>query len=167
MSSEDNDLDREISLWLKWDKNEQTRLAIKDLVEKKDYTELRRLLLSRMEFGTAGLRTKMGPGNAQMNDLTIIQTTQGLAKYLKTVQPDVSNMGVVVGFDGRHNSYRWSRIVGNIFVNAKIKVFLFSKYCPTPYVAYGVRALRAACGIMITASHNPKEDNGYKVLIYS
>nr|KAI8734278.1 phosphoglucomutase-2-like [Biomphalaria glabrata] len=162
-TSGDAVLDEEIVLWLKRDKNEKSRLAIKELVEKDDFEALRKLLLSRMEFGTAGLRARMGPGNSQMNDLTIIQTTQGLAKYLKSVQPDVDNMGVVVGFDGRHNSYLWSKIVATILVNAKIKVYLFSKMCPTPYVAFGVRAFKAACGIMITASHNPKEDNGYKV----
>ena len=119
--------------------------------------------MRRMEFGTAGLRTRMGPGNSQMNDLTIIQTTQGMARYLKEQLPSVTSRGVVVGFDGRHNSYRWSRIVGTIFVNECIPVYLFSRLCPTPYVAYGVRAFNADCGIMITASHNPKEDNGYKV----
>ncbi|KAH9505243.1 Phosphoglucomutase-2 [Bulinus truncatus] len=162
-SSGDNFLDKEISLWLKWDKNEKSRLAIKELVDKNDFKSLKKLLLNRMEFGTAGLRARMGPGNAQMNDLTIIQTTQGLVKYLQSTQPDVGDKGVVVGFDGRHNSNHWSKIVATILVNAKIKVYLFSKMCPTPYVAFGVRAFKAACGIMITASHNPKEDNGYKV----
>ncbi|KAH9505240.1 Phosphoglucomutase-2 [Bulinus truncatus] len=162
-SSGDNVLDKEITLWLKWDKNEKSRLAIKELVDKNDFESLKKLLLNRMEFGTAGLRARMGPGNAQMNDLTIIQTTQGLVKYLQSAQPDVGDKGVVVGFDGRYNSNHWSKIVATILVNAKIKVYLFSKMCPTPYVAFGVRAVKAACGIVITASHNPKEDNGYKV----
>ncbi|XP_005106032.1 phosphoglucomutase-2 [Aplysia californica] len=159
----DNAVDNEIRKWLLWDKNEKTRLEIKALVDEKNIPELKRLLLHRMEFGTAGLRTRMGPGNSQMNDLTMIQTTQGLAKYLKASLPTVSSKGVVIGFDGRHNSYKWSRIVGTIFVNERIPVYLFSRLCPTPYVAYGVRAFDADCGIMITASHNPKEDNGYKV----
>jgi len=159
----DVQLDAEISKWIVWDKNEKTRLQIKSLADKKNVPELKRLLLKRMEFGTAGLRTRMGPGNSQMNDLTIIQTTQGLAKYLRESLPSVNRKGVVIGFDGRHNSYRWSRIVGSVFVNENIPVYLFSRLCPTPYVAYSVRTYDADCGIMITASHNPKDDNGYKV----
>ncbi|XP_059153126.1 phosphopentomutase-like [Physella acuta] len=161
--SGDATLDKEIALWIKWDKNEKSRLQIKELAVKQKYEELKKLLLTRMEFGTAGLRTRMGPGNSQMNDLTIIQTTQGLLKYLKATNTLLEDMGIIVGYDGRHNSEHWSKLVATIFVNADIKVYLFSKMCPTPYVAYGVRKCKAACGIMITASHNPKEDNGYKV----
>ncbi|CAG5129719.1 unnamed protein product, partial [Candidula unifasciata] len=156
-------LNAEINQWLKWDKNEKTRLAIKTLTEENNYPELKKLLLQRMEFGTAGLRAKMGPGNSQMNDLTIIQTTQGMVKYCKGVLPQIATSGVVVGFDGRHNSHRWAKIVSTVFVNAGIPVYLFSKMCPTPYVAFSIRSLKAACGIMVTASHNPKDDNGYKV----
>ncbi|GFO18335.1 phosphoglucomutase-2 [Plakobranchus ocellatus] len=143
--------------------NRDTREAIKKLLDAKDFVELRRLLMHRMEFGTAGLRTRMGPGNSQMNDLTIIQTTQGLVKYLKETLPDSTHKGVVVGFDGRHNSHKWSKIVATICVNADIPVYLFERFCPTPYVAFALRTFDASCGIMITASHNPKEDNGYKV----
>ncbi|BFZ14674.1 hypothetical protein BsWGS_17713 [Bradybaena similaris] len=156
-------LDLEIKQWLKWDKNEKTRGEIKTLIEENNIPELKKLLLQRMEFGTAGLRARMGPGNSQMNDLTIIQTTQGMVKYCKGALPLITSAGVVVGYDGRHNSHRWAKIVCAVFVNAGIPVYLFSKACPTPYVAFSTRALKASCGIMITASHNPKDDNGYKV----
>ncbi|KAK3794868.1 hypothetical protein RRG08_001019 [Elysia crispata] len=163
MNTGDDLLNAEAAKWLSWDKNPETRMAIRKLVEAKNIEELKRLLLHRMEFGTAGLRTRMGPGNSQMNDLTIIQTTQGLVKYLKETLPDSTKKGVVIGFDGRHNSEKWSKLVATICLNAELPVYLFSRLCPTPYVAFALRSFGASCGIMITASHNPKEDNGYKV----
>lgn len=163
MNLGDKALDTEAANWLSWDKNPETRMAIRKLVEAKKIDELKKLLMHRMEFGTAGLRTRMGPGNSQMNDLTIIQTTQGLVKYLKQTLPDATKKGVVIGFDGRHNSEKWSKLVATVCVNAELPVYLFKRLCPTPYVAFALRTFGASCGIMITASHNPKEDNGYKV----
>lgn len=105
----------------------------------------------------------MGAGYNMMNDLTIVQTTQGLCQYMLQVAPECKKKGVVIGYDGRHNSDRFAKRTSTVFVCAGIPVYLFSKMCPTPYVAYGVRHYNAQCGIMVTASHNPKEDNGYKV----
>lgn len=120
-------------------------------------------MLNRMEFGTAGLRSKMGPGYAQMNDLTIIQTAQGLLKYLEENHPGLKPRGIIIAYDGRHNSKTWACITANIFIRSCWKVYLFRDFAPTPFLAYGVRHFKTACGVMVTASHNPKDDNGYKV----
>ncbi|KAA3676427.1 phosphoglucomutase / phosphopentomutase [Paragonimus westermani] len=142
--------------------NEVTRSEILRLKEANDSQQLARLLLSRMEFGTAG-KAAMGPGNSRLNDLTIIQTTQGLLKYASLQFKDLKNTGIVVGFDGRYNSKKWAHYVANIFMNAGCTVYLFRECYPTPMLAFGVRHFKTALGVMITASHNPKEDNGYKV----
>jgi len=156
-------LQSKIQEWLKWDRNEVTRAEIEKLVAENNVAVLTKLLMNRMEFGTAGLRTRMGAGNSQMNDLTIIQTAQGLLQYMTEKHNHLKPKGIIVGFDARHNSQKWACITANIFIRAGWKVYLFREFNPTPYVAYGVRHLKTACGVMVTASHNPKEDNGYKV----
>ncbi|XP_064609937.1 phosphopentomutase-like [Liolophura sinensis] len=160
---EDKDLESKVKNWLDWDKNEKSREEISNLKASGNKEELKKRLSARMEFGTAGLRARMGTGFSMMNDLTIIQTTQGLLKYLESACSDLKERGVVVGFDGRHNSRRFAWLTAAIFMHAGVKVYLFSNLCPTPYVAYGVRKFQGVCGVMVTASHNPKEDNGYKV----
>ena len=100
-----------------------------------------------------------------MNDLIIIQTTQGLAKYVLNTFPTpehARSAGAVVGFDARHNSLRWAKLTARVFLENGFKVFLFSSITPTPFIPFTVQQKTAAVGVMITASHNPKEDNGYK-----
>ena len=116
-----------------------------------------------MDFGTAGLRGRMGAGYAFMNDLVIIQTSQGLAKYLLEIDNTCKDKGVIIGFDGRHNSFRFAQLTANAFLSLGIKVYLFSAVVPTPFVAFAIKTLSATAGVMVTASHNPKDDNGYKV----
>ena len=154
-----------VDQWLAWDRNPATRAAIESLAAKGDAVTLRRLLASRMEFGTAGLRAAMGPGNAQMNDLTIVQTAQGLASYLRQQfsEDDLSKRGVVVGYDARHNSSRFARLSANVFLNAGIRTRLFRQIVCTPFVPFSVLRYKCVAGVVVTASHNPKEDNGYKV----
>lgn len=159
----DDQLNQKLREWLEWDKNPATRSEILHLVKEKNVEELKKRLMKRMEFGTAGLRTRMAAGFSMMNDLTIIQTTQGLCMHLLTSSPYIKSKGVVIGYDGRHNSERFAWLTATVFIHADVPVYLFSKLCPTPYVAYGVLFYKAECGIMVTASHNPKEDNGYKV----
>ncbi|CAH0555104.1 unnamed protein product [Brassicogethes aeneus] len=102
------ELDKKIQEWLKWDKNEHTKTEIEKLVKSKKYDDLKGVLLKRLSFGTAGLRGKMAAGYSCMNDLVIIQTGQGLLKYLeKTEQKMLQSNGIVLGFDGRHNSKRF------------------------------------------------------------
>ncbi|XP_033118420.1 phosphoglucomutase-2-like isoform X2 [Anneissia japonica] len=156
-------LNKQLCQWLEWDKNEKTRKEILDLAECKNTDELHKLFDKRIAFGTAGLRAAMGAGFSRMNDLTIIQTTQGLVKHLLEAIPDGSSRGVVVGFDSRYNSPRYAELAASILLREGVKVYLFSAIVPTPYVPYTVRKYKCAAGIMVTASHNPKDDNGYKV----
>ncbi|XP_048244066.1 phosphoglucomutase-2-like isoform X2 [Haliotis rufescens] len=163
MKTGNADIDAKVEEWMRWDQNDTNRAEIRQLALEKNVDELKKRLLQRMEFGTAGLRARMGAGYSMMNDLTIIQATQGLVKYLIASVPDAKKNGLVVGYDARHNSQKWSELVATICINEGMLVYKFSEICPTPYVPYAVVHYGASCGVMITASHNPKEDNGYKV----
>ncbi|XP_063702297.1 phosphopentomutase [Culicoides brevitarsis] len=158
-------LDQRVDEWLKWDKNDKTRKEIQDLVNEKAWDELKSRLNERLAFGTAGLRGKMQAGFNGMNDLVIVQTAQGLVKCLfeKFPHEEVRERGVVIGFDGRHNSKRFAELSATIFLAEKTPVYLFHTTVPTPFVPFTVLEKRCVAGIMVTASHNPKEDNGYKV----
>ncbi|VDK66093.1 unnamed protein product, partial [Anisakis simplex] len=103
----------------------------------------------------------MEAGFSRLNDLTILMLTNGFALHLKEVYKRESN-GVAIGYDGRHNSRRWAELAANVFVHNGIKVYLFSEVCPTPVTSYATIKLKCDAGLMITASHNPKYDNGYK-----
>ncbi|KAI9228661.1 MAG: hypothetical protein DHS80DRAFT_27184 [Piptocephalis tieghemiana] len=105
----------------------------------------------------------MEAGFSRMNDLTVIQASQGLCAYLTHVVPDAVGRGVVIGYDHRHHSRRFARLAAAAFLHRGVAVHYLDDYVHTPLVPYGVKKLDAACGIMITASHNPKKDNGYKV----
>ncbi|XP_048120897.1 glucose 1,6-bisphosphate synthase isoform X1 [Alosa alosa] len=165
----DPQLDKAIYQWITWDRNVLTRAQIEELSREKNVDELRRRLCYRMAFGTAGLRAAMGAGFSCINDLTVIQSTQGMYKYLSKFFPDLRSRGVVVGYDTRAQdasgctSERLARLTAAVMLCKDIPVHLFSTYVPTPFVPYAVKKLGAAAGVMVTASHNPKEDNGYKV----
>ncbi|KAB1282800.1 Phosphoglucomutase-2 [Camelus dromedarius] len=165
----DTRLDQETALWLRWDKNPLTLESVKQLIAEGNKEELQKCFGARMEFGTAGLRAAMGPGISHMNDLTIIQTTQGFCRYLEKQFSDLKQRGVVISFDARAHpasggsSKRFARLAATTFISQGIPVYLFSDITPTPFVPYTVSHLKLCAGIMITASHNPKQDNGYKV----
>ncbi|XP_063061690.1 glucose 1,6-bisphosphate synthase [Engraulis encrasicolus] len=165
----DPQLDKAIYQWINWDRNPLTRGQIESLARERDVVELRKRLCSRMAFGTAGLRAAMGAGFSRINDLTVIQSTQGMYKYLSKVFPDFGSRGLVIGYDTRAQeasgctSERLARLTAAVMLCKDIPVYLFSTYVPTPYVPYAVKKLGAAAGVMVTASHNRKEDNGYKV----
>ncbi|KIW03122.1 uncharacterized protein PV09_05765 [Verruconis gallopava] len=149
--------------WLRIDRDEDTRDQIyKLLVQGKD-DELRRRLTPRISFGTAGLRAGMEAGFARMNSVTVIQASQGLAEYLLAKCDNVKHRGVIIGRDARHNSEKFARLTAAAFVAKGIKVWWLEDPVHTPLVPFGVKELNAAGGIMITASHNPPQDNGYKV----
>nr|XP_046244129.1 glucose 1,6-bisphosphate synthase [Scatophagus argus] len=168
-STGDPQLDKAVYQWLTWDKNRWTRAQVEALVAAGRLDDLRMRLCSRMSFGTAGLRAPMGAGFSRINDLTVIQSTQGLYSHLSRYCADLSSRGVVVGFDTRGqeesgcSSQRLAKLTAAVMLSRDVPVHLFSTFVPTPYVPYAVKKLGAAAGVMITASHNPKEDNGYKV----
>ncbi|XP_062241799.1 glucose 1,6-bisphosphate synthase [Platichthys flesus] len=168
-STGDPQLDKAVHRWLTWDKNQWTRAQVESLVATAQLDDLRTRLGSRMSFGTAGLRAPMGAGFNRINDLTVIQSTQGLWSYLSRFFADLSSRGVVVGFDTRGqvesgcSSQRLAKLTAAVMLSRDVPVHLFSTFVPTPFVPYAVKKLGAAAGVMITASHNPKEDNGYKV----
>lgn len=168
-STGEPELDKAVQQWLAWDRNQCTRAQVDSLVAAGFLDDLRSRLCSRMSFGTAGLRAPMGAGFNRINDLTVIQSTQGLYSYLCRYFADFSSRGVAVGFDTRGqeesgcSSERLAKLTAAVMLSRDIPVHLFSTFVPTPYVPYAVKKLGAAAGVMITASHNPKEDNGYKV----
>ena len=116
-----------------------------------------------LTFGTAGLRAQMGAGFSRLNSLTVIQTSQGLAKYLLENEPEAATAGIVIGHDARRNSTKFAELVAAVFILKGIKVWWYEDLVHTPMVPFGVTHLHAAAGVMITASHNPAQDNGYKV----
>lgn len=151
-----------IKEWLRLDQDASTRSEIQELVAENNMAELRLRLEKRIAFGTAGLRGRMEAGFSRMNSLTVIQASQGLAEYLLKTNLDVKTQGVVIGRDARHNSDKFAKLVAAVFVAKAIPVKWLGQV-HTPLVPYTVDHLGAAAGVMITASHNPAADNGYKV----
>ncbi|KDQ20355.1 hypothetical protein BOTBODRAFT_51664 [Botryobasidium botryosum FD-172 SS1] len=149
--------------WLRLDKNPTTREEIERLWESREFAQLEKRLRNRIEFGTAGLRGRMEAGFARMNDLIVIQASQGLCSYVLENVHNAAERGVVVGHDHRHNSERFAKLTAAAFINRGVRVYLHRGVVHTPLVPFSVSKLNAACGVMVTASHNPKNDNGYKV----
>ncbi len=147
--------------WLRLDRDLETRSEIEMLLKSHNFTELQRLLTLRLTFGTAGLRARMGAGFARLNSLTIIQTSQGLAEYL--LKEGNASRGIVIGYDARHNSKKFAELAAAVFIAKNIPAYWYENLVHTPMVPFGITHLNAAAGIMITASHNPARDNGYKV----
>ncbi|CAO3669436.1 unnamed protein product [Umbelopsis ramanniana] len=149
--------------WLRLDQNPETRAEIQQLWDSNRLSDLEQRLGSRIEFGTAGLRARMEAGFSRMNDLTVIQASQGLAKYVLKNVEDAKEKGVIIGHDHRHHSQTFANLTAAVFISLGFKVWFFRQLVHTPLVPYTVKQLGGAAGIMITASHNPKDDNGYKV----
>ncbi|MDE6311885.1 MAG: phospho-sugar mutase [Muribaculaceae bacterium] len=148
--------------WLSPEYDEKTREAVKAMLEAEDKTDLVESFYKDLEFGTGGLRGIMGPGSNRMNIYTVGAATQGLANYLKEAFADLPEISVVVGHDVRNNSRLFAETVANIFSANGIKVYLFDNFRPTPELSFAIRKLGCQSGVNITASHNPKEYNGYK-----
>ena len=149
-------------LWLSDQYDEATRAEVKQMLEAEDPTQLIESFYKDLEFGTGGLRGIMGAGTNRMNIYTVGGATQGLANYLKEAFPDLPQISVAVGHDVRNNSRKFAEIVANIFSANGIKVYLFDSFRPTPELSFAIRHLGCQSGVNITASHNPKEYNGYK-----
>ena len=148
--------------WLGPQYDEETRAAVKAMLDDTDPTALVDAFYKDLEFGTGGLRGIMGAGSNRMNIYTVGAATQGLANYLNEVFKDEPQISVVVGHDVRNNSRKFAELAADIFSANGIKVYLFEDCRPVPEVSYTIRKLGTQSGVMVTASHNPKEYNGYK-----
>lgn len=148
--------------WLGDGYDEETKAQVRQMLGNEDKTELIEAFYKNLEFGTGGLRGIMGAGSNRMNIYTVGSATQGLANYLKDAFPHLQQIKVVVGHDVRNNSRKFAETVANIFSANGIKVYLFEGPRPTPELSYAIRLLGCQSGVNITASHNPKEYNGYK-----
>ncbi len=148
--------------WLDGNYNEETKNNIRRLMNAEDKSELIESFYRDLEFGTGGLRGIMGAGTNRMNIYTVGAATQGLSNYLIAQFPTVAQISVVIGHDCRNNSRLFAEISANIFSANGIKVYLFEDLRPTPEASFAIRKLGCQSGIILTASHNPKEYNGYK-----
>ncbi len=149
-------------VWLGDAYDADTRAEVRRMLDAEDPTELIDSFYRDLEFGTGGLRGIMGAGTNRMNIYTVGAATQGLANYLKEAFKDLPEISVVVGHDVRNNSRKFAEIVADIFSANGIKAYLFDSFRPTPELSYAIRHLGCQSGVNITASHNPKEYNGYK-----
>ena len=129
----------------------------------KDEDEIKFRFSTVLEFGTGGMRSKMGAGTNMMNVYTVGQVTEGLARLIDSLGQDEKDHGVLIGHDSRNNSSLFARRAANVLSSHGIRVFLFDDVRPTPELSFGIRYLGCTAGINITASHNPKEYNGYKL----
>lgn len=152
-----------IDQWLERDPDPKTREELQHLVDINDQQELNDRFGSRLAFGTAGLRGKVGAGPNRMNRLVIQETATGLGHYLIEQVQGTCTRGVVVGYDGRPDSKQFAHDTASVLTALGIKVYLTHQVAATPIVAFGVRALNAAAAVVVTASHNPPEYNGFKV----
>ena len=149
--------------WLAQDPDPTTRAELEAVLAAGDEKALAERFAGRLEFGTAGLRGVLGAGPLRMNRVVVLQTSAGLAAYLAAELPRAAERGVVIGYDGRHMSREFAEDSARVFLGAGFRVFLTAGVVPTPLAAYAVLARGAAAGVMVTASHNPPEYNGYKV----
>ena len=148
--------------WLSDQYDEETRKKVQNLIDN-DPNELTESFYRILEFGTGGLRGIMGVGTNRMNIYTVAMATQGLANYIKMMFADMKQPQIAIAYDCRNNSKEFAQITADVMTANGIKVFLFSALRPTPELSFAIRELKCQSGIVVTASHNPKEYNGYKV----
>jgi phosphomannomutase len=149
--------------WIAADPDPETRAELQALLDTEDHDELAERVAAELEFGTAGLRGIVGAGPNRMNRAVVIRTTRGLADHLLATDPAAAERGVVVGFDARHDSRSFAEAAVRVLAAAGVRALWYTTPQPTPIVPFTQRHLDAAAGIVITASHNPPEYNGYKV----
>lgn len=156
------DVRSKAQVWLSGDYDAETKKKVQEMLDADDSTELIECFYKDLEFGTGGLRGIMGVGTNRMNIYTVGAATQGLANYLRKNYGKNADIKVVVGHDCRNNSRLFAETTANIFSANGIKVFLFEDLRPTPEISFAIRELGCQSGVVVTASHNPKEYNGYK-----
>ncbi len=150
------------NIWLAGNYDTETKAAVQSMLDNSDKTELMESFYKDLEFGTGGLRGIMGVGTNRINKYTIGAATQGLSNYLLKQFTHLDQIKVVIGYDCRNNSKYFGQVVADIFSANGIKVYLFENLRPTPEVSFAIRNLGCQSGVILTASHNPKEYNGYK-----
>ena len=158
--------------WLAQDPDAQTRAQLSDLIARVEQgdadaaADLADRFAGRLAFGTAGLRGELGAGSNRMNRVLVAQAAAGLAAFVRERAADQDRVPtVVIGYDGRRNSDVFARDSAEIFAGAGLRAILLPRLLPTPVLAFAVRRLGADAGVMVTASHNPPDDNGYKVYL--
>lgn len=157
----DSTIQARAEAWMRTPYDEETIRSVKQLFDTEQYTELTDSFYKDLEFGTGGLRGIMGVGTNRMNKYTIGRATQGLSNYLIKTYPG-QQVKVAISYDSRNNSKTFARLVADVFSANGFKVYLFAELRPTPHLSFAVRHLQCQAGVMLTASHNPKEYNGYK-----
>src|SRR5437868_12504984 len=166
MASAPTELRAQALAWLRQDPDETTRAELQKLLDANDTAALADRFGASLEFGTAGLRGLVGAGPNRMNRAVVIRTTAGLAAYLlehAEAAKTAKTAGVVIGRDGRRGSPEFLEETAAVLAAAGIPALVFDGVVPTPLVSFAVRELGAVAGVMVTASHNPPEYNGYKV----
>jgi phosphomannomutase len=152
---------REVSEWILDDPDPATAQQLRDLLQRQDYEQLRKYFSGFLQFGTAGLRGPIGPGPSCMNRAVVGRTAAGLAQFMKLR----GLTSIVIGRDARHGSEDFTRETAEIMSGAGMKVFVLPRPLPTPVLAFSINELGVDVGVMVTASHNPPQDNGYKVYL--
>lgn len=162
MSGVDSTILKRAKNWLDKSYDEETRKQVRFLIDN-DPKELTDAFYCDLEFGTGGLRGIMGVGTNRMNRYTVAMATQGLVNYLLKMFPGKKDLSAAIAYDSRNNSREYAQITADVFSANGIKVFLFDDLRPTPELSFALRELKCNTGVVVTASHNPKEYNGYKV----
>ena len=157
-----NEVTTRAQVWLEGNYDAETKAEVRQMLDAADKTLLIEAFYKDLEFGTGGLRGIMGAGTNRMNIYTVGAATQGLSNYLKAQFASLPQISVVIGHDCRNNSRKFAEISANIFSANGIKVYLFEDLRPTPEISFAIRHFGCQSGIILTASHNPKEYNGYK-----
>ena len=157
-----NEVTTRAQVWLDGNYDAETKAEVREMLDAEDKTLLIEAFYRDLEFGTGGLRGIMGAGTNRMNIYTVGAATQGLSNYLKAQFASLPQISVVIGHDCRNNSRKFAEISANIFSANGIKVYLFEDLRPTPEISFAIRHFGCQSGIILTASHNPKEYNGYK-----
>ncbi len=160
-----DDLIARAEAWRDEDPDPDTRAELQTLIDAGDQAGLADRFSGRLEFGTAGLRGELGAGPMRMNRVVVRRAAAGLARWLLATIPDAAQRGVVIGFDARHNSDVFAADSAAVFAGAGIRALLMPHRVPTPVLAFSTIELGTAAGVMVTASHNPRRDNGYKVYL--
>ena len=147
--------------WLTEQYDEETKKQVQNMLDN-DPNELVESFYRNLEFGTGGLRGIMGAGTNRMNIYTVAMATQGFANYIKLMHPGEKGLSIAISYDGRNNSPAFANITADVMSANGIKVYIFDCLRPTPELSFAVREMKCQAGVMVTASHNPKEYNGYK-----